>query len=945
MAVPKQTKLGVYEISLPLGAGGMGEVYRARDTKLNREVALKVLPEGFASDLQRAARFEREAQVLASLNHPNICTIHDIGEHDGRRFIAMEYLEGETLKLAIASGPMEIDRVLDLAIQIADALDAAHQKGIVHRDIKPANIFLTTRGQAKILDFGLAKVQTPGSRDLALGNAIPATDHPQRVKGHEAPTVSTDQEYLTSPGSTLGTVAYMSPEQALGKPLDARTDIFSFGVVLYEMATGHTAFAAPTTAATFDAILNRAPAPPQGLNPDLPLKLEEIINKAIEKDRELRYQSAADIRADLKRLKRDTSSGHSAAAERGALVSTLNAHGQARPEPVRPPLANGSERSEEAQGKLREWDAHARAGARLKDSGSSSRDLAVTLARRHKRGLLVGVVGAVIVTAALAYVFRPTLPPPTVSYYTQLTNDAVPKGLVGTDGSRLYLQEIGTGFTFPIAQVSVSGGTVAPIAAPSPTMGPLNISPDGSKLLVTDRAGTFPAGPLWALPVLGGPPQRLGDAVGNDGAWSPDGKMLLYTRRDELDLANADGSEPHKIASLSGRAFAPAWSPDGSLIRFSITDPKTGVNSLWQISADGSSLHQLLAGWHPGVGRCCGLWIKGGDYFVFQSGGQIWARRETGSLLRMASRAPVQLTSGVTTYSDPLPSKDGKQLFAVAGSRRGELERYDAKTKTFEPYLGGISAQDVAFSKDGQWVAYATFPEGTLWRTKLDGSDKLQLSTAPFYAMLPRWSPDGREIVYYGREQGKPFRAYKVAAAGGEPQPLIPNQSGSQADPVWSPEGNSVSFAGLSAMQTSATAIGIFDLNTNQVSTLPASDGLFSPRWSPDGRYIVAVPANSQGLMIFDFDTRKWSVLAQGNLAYPCWSRDGQYVYFLQPASNPGVMRAGIRDRKLEQVVSLKGFQMTGYWGLWLGLAPDDSPLLLKDAGTHEIVSMEWHEP
>jgi len=251
----------------------------------------------------------------------------------------------------------------------------------------------------------------------------------------------------------------------------------------------------------------------------------------------------------------------------------------------------------------------------------------------------------------------------------------------------------------------------------------------------------------------------------------------------------------------------------------------------------------------------------------------------------------------------------------------------------------------VAFSKDGQWVAYSTFPEGTLWRSKLDGSDKLQLSAAPFYAMLPRWSPDNQEIVYCGRELGKPFRIYKVAAAGGEPKLLMPNQGGSQADPTWSPDGNSIAFAGLSALQESVTAVHIFNLNTGSSSALPGSEGMFSPRWSPDGRYIVAMLANSQGLMIFDVKTQKWSELARGNLAYPCWSRNGQYVYFLQPAASPAVMRVGIRDRKPERVASLNAFHMTGFWGLWMGLAADDSPVLLRDAGTHEIVSMEWHAP
>jgi serine/threonine protein kinase len=861
-----------YRIVEKLGGGGMGVVYKAADTDLGRFVALKFLPEDVAQDAQALERFRREAKAASALNHPNICTIYEIGKHGDQSFIAMELLEGATLQNRIAGKPLPIEQNLEWAIQLSDALGAAHAKNIVHRDIKPGNIFITEREQSKIVDFGLAK---------KLGAQMA-----EGIGGANMPTASLPAVHLTSPGATVGTVAYMSPEQARGEEVDARCDLFSFGAVLYQMATGAPPFTGVTSAVIFNGILHQTPPAPSRLNPKIPAELERIIGKALEKDREERYQSAHDLLVDLKRLKREMS---------------------------------GS-------------------------SGKTTVQLERPMAPRRlvRGGGIVLLLLSLSVVAAL--LFR-TPSVPHVVRTTQLTTDRTGKDFpMVADGTRIYFTGERADAMVPM-QLPVNGGEPVPIQSSLSDLWVQDISHDGSELLVIKpQPGEEAArGSVWGLPVLGGSPHRIGEIVAIGAAWSRDGKWLAHGDGNDLFLSDANGTGTKKIWTAPGYIRRIRFSPDGTRLRFDIFSFSTGRN-LWDVGVDGSAPYLLLSNGEAGHQECCGNWTRDGRFFVFESitGQNISVLPEQNRLWSFwrSALAPRSLTTGPVEMEYPVPSGDGKRLFVMGKQSQLQVEKLKAGSDELRPYLAGLSPAWIAFSKNGEWIAY-TDSRGRLWRSRLDGSEKLQLTMPPLTAILQSWSPDGKQIAFSALGQGQLLKVYVVDAEGGTPRPLTRNGI-NEAAPSWSADGNFIVFGNFPLPGNPANGIHLVDMRNHTESILVGSEGLTGPIWSPNGNWIAAFGFAPRRLMLFDIRNRQWSELAKMENEYNLgmWSPDSKYVYY---DTNDEVFRIRLRDRKVEKVASIKGISRNAD-APWFGLAPDGSVLIIRDDSTRQIYSLDWDE-
>ena len=836
----------------------MGVVYKAEDLKLSRYVALKFLPDEVAANPQSLSRFRLEARAASALNHPGICTIYEVDEVQGRVFLAMELLEGQTLRQAIADSPMPVATVLDFGVQIAQAMACAHAAGIVHRDLKPANIFLTQRRRIKVLDFGLVKLTQP---------------LPHRQQADSPLTLATET------GMLLGTPGYMAPEQIRGQSIDHRVDIFAFGAILYEMLAGTRAFDEPTPAETFAAILKEEPRPISLIAPHTPPHLVTVLQRCLEKNPERRFQSASELAFALETV-----------------------------------------------------------------SGSQSTPTPVAIGSGHPRrpGPRAAILSAALLAALLALAIWLTPAPVSGALEsTQITSSPEPKEApLFTDGVRIYFQRRGVP-----AVMAAGGGIIAPLPILEPGMRMLDISPDGTKALAlrVDKNQNMNRGPLFVANMLGGSPRKLNDHLAKTARWSPDGRSILFTDESSLFRIDADGANLKTVWEAPGYVSEPAFSPDGQELTIAVWQPSERLTHLWRLKADGSNAHPLDVSWPRTADQYSGQWTPDGRHFIFLS-----SREGNSNAYEVVpprwftfwqKPTAVRITGNQVNIDAAVPARDSKSLFVLGKLEEGAMQVLDPATGKLVQFLDELPALDFAISPDRRWMAYTEFPSGYLWKSKLDGSEKLQLTNS--YSVMPQWSPDGRTLVYSDYH-----KLYLLSAEGGAPQKLVATDGGDEIAPTWFPDGKSIAFSYLPYPDVPQNGIRVINVASRKVSVMPGSAGYFYSTWSPDGNWLVAAANNPTRIMLYSAASKAWQPLRQFDQqwGYYAWANDSKSIYMVLILSNQGgdMYRLTVPGGVWTRVSAPEGMHMQESGNNFVSITADGRPALMSHKDVTQIYSLHW---
>lgn len=571
---------------------------------------------------------------------------------------------------------------------------------------------------------------------------------------------------------------------------------------------------------------------------------------------------------------------------------------------------------------------------------------------------LVAVIGFVVVTGVLSVRARgaASVPAAKVTSITQITHDGFRKTHLLASDSQLYVTEVPAAQRV-IAKVSLPESNRSLVASPFSNLQALDLSPDRTKLLVAPIQAGSSDDEFWTLPVAAGSPERIGKLAGRDAAWSADGQHLVFSKGSVLCLAAANGTQVHELYTATGSVFGPHFSPDGKRIRFTVSDAASNTTALWEVAQDGSNPHALLANWQYASTACCGNWTADGRYYIFQASQNLpntsttltalWALPESAPAADN-STGIVRLTSGPMSFGNASLARDNTKMWAIGVQPAGEVVKYDRGSKKFIPVIAGVSATDLAFSSDGKWVTYVAIPEGTLWRSRANGSDRLQLTSAPEQTALPVWSPDGKQIAFVSLKPGQSWKLYLVPTAGGTPQEVL-TEAGSQIDANWSADGSRLMFGDFNHDQ-GGLSIRILDLKTHQIEKVPGSEGLFSPRWSPNGRYIAAISPDNTTLKRYDFQTQTWSnwlLESAGTVSYPVWSADSKYLYFDDLVNgDESIRRIKVGDSQPELAFVLAALdRYPGALGTWSGRAADGSWMFVRDRSTQEVYQLSLELP